>query len=332
MSGSKAVESARQYCLQTLRRYDYPSYLLHSSCPSRGRDAFLALRAFNVDLALIPDQVSQPVVGRMRYQFWTESIDKVFRDVPPAQPVCVLLHHCLTALGVQLTKPYLLRMVSERERRIDDMAFSTVDHLERYAERTHSTLLYLQLESLGVRRPQVDDVAQHIGLATGIVSVLRGFPYYLAKRQVAVPAEICTKVGLAQEDLIRAAGGAAASSGKDAAQSTAGVGIRLDPALRQKLQDATFALATRANDHLISADVRARDDLPAVFAKSAQRSATTGVTSGASTEAADASSVLLAKIPPKLFLERLEKCDFDPTSPQLLKREWTLPYRLWRGK
>ena len=325
MNGTKAVESARQYCLQTLRRYDYPSYLLHSSCPARGRDAFLALRALNVDLALIPDQVSQALVGRMRYQFWTETVDKVFRGIPPAQPVATLLHHCISTQDAQLTKPYLLRMISERERRIDDMSFATVDQLERYSERTHSTLLYLQLESLGVRIPQVDDTAQHVGLATGIVSVLRGFAYYLEKRQVVIPAEICTEHDLKQEDLLRAIG---ATSNTASAGSTATVGARLDPGLRKRLQDATFTLATRANDHLISADVRIRDDFPQLAKKlaSSTRSTSTG------TEVSDASSVLAARLPPKLFLERLEKCEFDPTDPRLLKREWTLPYRLWRGR
>ena len=328
MSGVKAVESARQYCLQTLKRYDYPSYLLHSSCPARGRDAFLALRAFNVDLALIPDQVSQALVGRMRYQFWTETIDKVFRGSPPAQPVATLLHHCIAEQDVQLTKPYLLRMISERERRIDDMSFATVDQLERYSERTHSTLLYLQLESLRVRVPQIDDTAQHVGLATGIVSVLRGFAYYLEKRQVVIPAEICTNHDLRQEDLLRSVGPTSNTTSAQGKGSPAMVGARLDPTLRKKLQDATFTLATRANDHLISADVMLRDTFPALASKlsTSTRATTTG------TEVSDANSVLAARIPPKLFLERLEKCDFDPTDARLLKREWTLPYRLWRGR
>ncbi|BFZ57747.1 hypothetical protein PYCC9005_004800 [Savitreella phatthalungensis] len=324
---SRSLESARKYCLDTLQRYDYPSYLLYGRCPGRGRDAFLALRAFNVDLALVPDQVSQAVVGRMRYQFWTETVDKCFRGTPPAQPVALLLHHVLDTCPPNntLTKPYLLRMIAERETRIDDMSFPTIDKAERYAERTSSTLLYLQLESLGIRLPAVDDCAQHVGLATGLVSLVRGFGYYLERRQVVIPADLCAHAGVRQEDLLRAVGATHNTATPESLKSPpAPLAARIDPQLRSRLQDATFAMATRANDHLISAAVRIRDDL--------------GGKGGSQREeklakvADDAKSVLLARIPAKLFLERLEKHDFDPTAPALLKREWKLPWRLWRGE
>lgn len=287
MSGLKSVESARIYCRDALKRYDYPSYLLSTFQPSHSLDSFLALRALNVDLALIPDNVSNTMVGKMRYQFWTETVDKAFRGVPPAQPIAVLLDHILEQ-GVQLTKPYVLRMIAERERRIDNMTFPSLSGLESYAEKTYSTLLYLHLESMNVRRPAVDDIAQHIGLAMGITSTLRGFPYFISKKIVPLPTDICTKHDLRQEDLLRQ---------RDV----------------KGLADAVFEVATRANDHLISAKVKIRElkESPEI-----QK---------------NANAVFLNAIPSKLFLERLESYDFDATEPKLLKREWKLPYRLWKG-
>lgn len=270
-----------------LQRYDYPSYLLSTFQPPRSIDAFLALRALNVDLALIPDNVTNTVVGKMRYQFWTETVDKAFRGVPPAQPIAVLLDHILEG-GTQLTKPYILRMIAERERRIDNMTFPTLSSLESYAEKTYSTLLYLHLESLDIRKPAMDDIAQHIGLAMGITSTLRGFPYFISKKIVPLPTEICTKYNLRQEDLLR------------------------KPDV-PGLQDAVFEVATRANDHLISAKSKLRAlTQPADMIK-------------------DANGVFLNAVPSKLFLERLEGYNFDPTEPKLMKKEWKLPYRLWKG-
>lgn len=287
MSALQSVESARIYCRDVLRRYDYPSYLLSTFQPARSVDSFLALRALNVDLALIPDNVSNTTVGKMRYQFWTETVDKAFRGVPPAQPVAVLLNHVLDS-GVQLTKPYILRMIAERERRIDNMTFPNLSALESYSEKTYSTLLYLHLESLDIRKPAVDDIAQHIGLAMGITSTLRGLPYFFSKKIVPVPTDICTKFNLAQEDLLRH-------------REVNG------------LQDAIFEVATRANDHLISAKVKIRELNESAEIKR------------------DASGVFLNAVPSKLFLERLEGFNFDATEPKLLKKEWTLPYRLWKG-
>ena len=287
MSVSRSVASARSYCRDTLRQFDYPSYLLSTFQPTRSLDAFLALRALNVDLALIPDNVTNATIGKMRYQFWTESIDQVFKGTPPSSPIAVLLDHVLEN-GAQLTKPYILRMIAERERRIDNMTFPSISQMESYAEKTYSTLLYLQLETLDIRKPVIDDIAQHIGLAMGITSILRGFPYFISKRIVPIPTDVCSKFNLRQEDLFRS---------------------REVPGL----EDATFEVATRANDHLISANVK----LQALTKTQENKEAT---------------AVFLNAIPSKLFLERLEKFNFDPTEPKLLKREWTLPYRLWKGK
>lgn len=288
MSALKSVDSARIYCRDILKRYDYPAYLLSTFQPARSVDAFLALRALNVDLALVPDNVSNTTVGKIRYQFWTETVDKAFRGVPPAQPVAILLNHVLEQ-GTQLTKPYILRIIAERERRIDNMTFPTLSALESYAEKTYSTLLYLHLESLDIRRPAVDDIAQHIGLAMGITSTLRGFPYYISKKIVPIPTDICATHHLRQEDLLRQ-------------RDVSG------------LQDAIFEVATRANDHLISARVKMRS-----------------LAEDAATKK-DAGSVFLNGVPSKVFLERLESFNFDATEPKLLKKEWKLPYRLWYGE
>ena len=285
-SSSRVLENARTYCRESLRKYDYPAYLLASFQSAQGLDAYLALRALNVDLALIPDSVSNATVGKMRYQFWTETIDQAYKGTPPAQPIAMLLDHILES-GVKLTKPYILRLIAERQRRIDNMNFATLSQLESYAEKTYSTLLYLQLESLDVRRPAIDDIAQHIGLASGICSVLRGYPYYIAKRIMPLPADTCAHHNLKQEDLLRSEG----ASG---------------------LSDAVFEIATRANDHLISAKYKIEALQDADVSRQCR-------------------GIFLHAIPSKLFLERLEKSSFNLYEPKLSQKDWRLPYRLWKG-
>lgn len=49
--------------------YFYPGHL---------RPAYLALKAFNVELAGLQDQVSNQIVGRMRYQWWKDAIKGVY--------------------------------------------------------------------------------------------------------------------------------------------------------------------------------------------------------------------------------------------------------------
>jgi NADH dehydrogenase [ubiquinone] 1 alpha subcomplex assembly factor 6 len=73
-----SLQKSLAYATQLVRSSDadaiYPSYFY----PSHVRPAYLALRAFNVELATIDDQVSNPMVGRMRYQWWRDAVKGAF--------------------------------------------------------------------------------------------------------------------------------------------------------------------------------------------------------------------------------------------------------------
>lgn len=80
----------------------------------------------------------------------------------------------------------------------------------------------------------LDHVASHIGKAVGIAAILRGmpllaFPAGASAGAVVFPLDVCAQHGLRQEQVLRKGGGA------------------------EGLRDAVFAVATRANDHLITA-------------------------------------------------------------------------------
>ena len=67
-SSASTYQTSLAYATSLLRRSDsdafYPSFFY----PAHVRPAYLAIRALNVELAGIDDQVSNPMVGRMRYQ------------------------------------------------------------------------------------------------------------------------------------------------------------------------------------------------------------------------------------------------------------------------
>jgi NADH dehydrogenase [ubiquinone] 1 alpha subcomplex assembly factor 6 len=57
----------------------------------------------------------------------------------------------------------------------------SMDDLETYAECGHSSILYLILEILDVQNKNAEFAASHIGVSSGIVTTLRGFPHHSAK-------------------------------------------------------------------------------------------------------------------------------------------------------
>uniref|UniRef100_A0A7N5KAX6 NADH dehydrogenase (ubiquinone) complex I, assembly factor 6 n=1 Tax=Ailuropoda melanoleuca TaxID=9646 RepID=A0A7N5KAX6_AILME len=180
-SGSSAWSTDR-YCLELLRKRDYEGYLCSLLLPAESRSSAFALRAFNVELAQVKDSVSEKTIGLMRMKFWKKTVDDIYCDNPPQQPVALELW---------------------KEKNLDDKAYRNIQELENYAENTQSSLLYLTLEILGVKDLRADHAASHIGKAQGIVTCLRATPYHGSRRRVFLPMDICMLHGVSQEDFLR---------------------------------------------------------------------------------------------------------------------------------
>lgn len=112
-TAAPSIESSRVYCQNLLRTHDYASFLQAPFIPSGARDAHLAIRALNVELALIPDTVSNQNARTMRMQFWKDAVEDSFKGAPKAEPVSILLANVL-ANRTRLTKSFFQTMISER--------------------------------------------------------------------------------------------------------------------------------------------------------------------------------------------------------------------------
>ncbi|XP_050564887.1 NADH dehydrogenase (ubiquinone) complex I, assembly factor 6 isoform X3 [Cygnus atratus] len=152
-------------------------------------------------LRQIKDSITQKTTGLMRMQFWRKAVEDIYCDNPPHQPVAVALWRAVKRHN--LTKMWFTKIIDEREKNLDDRAYSNIQELETYAENTQSALLYLTLEMLGVRDIHADHAASHIGKAQGIVTCLRATPYHGARQKVFLPMDICMLHGVSQEDFIR---------------------------------------------------------------------------------------------------------------------------------
>ncbi|XP_074510550.1 NADH dehydrogenase (ubiquinone) complex I, assembly factor 6 isoform X1 [Sebastes fasciatus] len=212
-----------KYCLDLVRSRDYDGFVSSLLLPEEARRSSLALRAFNVELAQVKDSVSQKTIGLMRMQFWKTAIEEIYKDDPPNQPISAELWRVVRKH--YLTKRWLLRIITEREKDLDDRAYRNLQELEKYSENTQSSLLYLLLECLGLKNVHADHAASHIGKAQGIVTCLRATPYHSSRRKVYLPMDICMLHGASQEDFIR--------------------GSR-----EQNVRDVTYDIASQAHVHL----------------------------------------------------------------------------------
>ncbi|KAF5708980.1 putative ribosomal mitochondrial [Fusarium globosum] len=327
------VESARRYCLTQLQNSDYDAHLIRRFVPSPVQDTYAALRTLNLELVRLPELVSNPTIGSFRMKFWQESIDNTFAGRPPREPICILLHKGLQDLEARdgnstkkSIKFWISRLIKTREKHMTNRPFANLASLEEYAENTYSTLMYTTLASLPLRSMHVDHLASHIGKACGIATILRGIPVLAAP-----PPPVNTPSG--QVPAVREP---ALLLPLDA---MAEAGVKEEEVFRQGpnapgLQDAVFQVATRANDHLITARemlkrLKAGEDPGHEFEH--QGEAEHFYTEGSDTlrEIRQGFGVLLEAIPSAQYLQRLEQADFNPFAVKTAG--WKLPWSIWQA-
>jgi NADH dehydrogenase [ubiquinone] 1 alpha subcomplex assembly factor 6 len=330
------------YCSHRGRKYDNPSYVLQAFIPPSAKDAYLALRAFNVDVARVADTTSHPTIGAIRMQWWRDTIIGSLAGTPRKEPTALLLAAAAEALHnrsngrVKLSKNWLFRIISTREQYLGNPPYPDLATLESYAENTYSTLLYLTAQSLPMQSLTVDHIASHIGKATGIAAILRGLPL------IAFPPPTPT------HHTSNAQGGAMSAPPQGAVllplDVMARTGVQEEQVCREGasapgLSDAVFEVATRANDHLITAremlkNLRAGKDTGHEFehmddAEHGIEAADKGVEKQL-TEVNRAFGVLMGPaLTTKLFLEKLEKADFNIFDDSLRRTDWKLPLQAY---
>ncbi|KAK7210654.1 hypothetical protein V2G26_017832 [Clonostachys chloroleuca] len=328
------IASARNYCLKQLQTSDYDAHLIRRFVPPPIQDAYAALRALNLELVRLPEIVSNPTIGLMRMKFWQESLDKTFAGQPPREPICILLDKGLQDLEKRAgsatkksIKYWVSRLIKTREKHMDNRPFTSLASLEDYGENTYATLMYATLAMMPLRSMHVDHLASHIGKACGIVAVLRGIPVLAAPAQpvqtpsgfdaptthkpsLLLPLDIMAEEGVKEEEVFR--------QGPNA----------------PGLQEAVFKVATRANDHLITARemlkrIQAGQDPGHDFEYQGEGEHIYEEGDDATLELRRGFGVLLEGIPAGQFLENLEKANFDPFAVK--SSGWRLPWRIWQS-
>ncbi|GAA5799938.1 isoprenoid synthase domain-containing protein [Helicostylum pulchrum] len=195
------MQNALQYCKDSVRQRDYEGYLCVPFFPADKRNAQYAIRAFNVELASIRENVSKTEIGKMRMQFWKDTVDQIYAGNPPQQPIALALAEALKTST--MSSMWMKRIITERTSNLDDHQFMTIKDMETYSENTQSSLLYLQLESLGVKDVNSDHVISHIGKMIGFSTFLRSLPFHVSQKRLVLPAEITAKYGIVQENVFR---------------------------------------------------------------------------------------------------------------------------------
>lgn len=161
--------------IATLKSADPDRYRAALFAETGTRDRLLVLYAFHTELAKVPEIVSEPVIGEIRYQWWREVMDEIFteqtvRTHEITQPLKELIQKC------QLSRFHLDRLINGRARDLDPTPFSDMDEAKTYCRNTSGELARLAAHCTGTAFDT--EAALQGGLAWGLTGLARAWRFY----------------------------------------------------------------------------------------------------------------------------------------------------------
>lgn len=187
------------YCIEQVRRHDRDRYLTCLFAPADRREALFALYAFNLEVAKTAEIVSEPMIGRIRLQWWREAIDNIYAGAPAAHHVVGPLHAAIAGHG--LPREPFEQLIDAREADLDGEPPATLDALESYADATSSGLLQLALDILGEHGEPARQAARYVGIAYAMAGLLRAIPFHARQKRLYLPGEVIRDAGVGIGDL-----------------------------------------------------------------------------------------------------------------------------------
>ena len=177
---------------------DYESFVIGLLHPATIQPSYYALRAFHVEIASIRSKESS--VASMRMKWWFDTIQSLYtspgrsnNSSTRGNPTIMGLDQAIQSHN--LTQRFLERMV---ETRMGDLQkgsngrFDTMNDMITFFERTNSTFLFLNLECCGVIDEEADKVANCVGIASGIINMIRS----IGCGHVGIPNDLIEKYGV----------------------------------------------------------------------------------------------------------------------------------------
>jgi len=178
-----------------LRRHDRDRYLYALFAPADRRAAVIALYAFNYEIAKTREVVSEPLLGRIRLQWWRDAIDEAYEGAAAREhevmiPLASAIRHH------RLSREHFHAIIDARGLDLEDAPPASLAALDDYCAATSGRLQRLVLEALGVQGKDAVQAANEVGIAYALAGLIRAIPFHARARRCFIPADVAAEVGL----------------------------------------------------------------------------------------------------------------------------------------
>ena len=199
MSGAATSKESAAFCADLVRTHDFARYASTLFLPQIQRRALLSVYAFNVEISRVREQVSQPLPGEMRLQWWTDMLEGAGHGGVEGNPVAAELLRVIR--DYRLPVEPLSRLIDEHQFDLYNDPMPSMAALESYISDTSSALFLLGARVVSNPSETIDHLARHAGLAYGLMQVIATLPWDAARRQLFVPLQLLEQHGSSMEDV-----------------------------------------------------------------------------------------------------------------------------------
>jgi phytoene synthase len=193
-------EAGRRDAVRRIARAADPDRTLAALfAPRQARDDLFALYAFNVELARIAEQVTEPGLGDIRLQWWREAIERAAAGETSGHPVADAFGDVLARRA--LSRERIAALIDARSFDVGERVMADARTLDAYLFDTTGGLFALAAEIVGAEGENRDLVAETVGRAYGLVHVMRSLPVLAVKGRTYLAEDALLRHGTSSQEI-----------------------------------------------------------------------------------------------------------------------------------
>lgn len=199
---SETSRADAAFCTDLVRTRDFRTYAASLFVSPEVRRAWIALAAFNAEVSYIRDHVSQPLPGEIRLQWWRDVLTgegQGSRGEAEANPVAAELLRAMAQYHLP-AEPFV-RLIDAHVFDVYDDPMPDMAALEAHCRDTSASLYLLRAQILGAAPGDIARLAEHAGIAEGLVDIMLALPRHAARRQLYLPGDLMSVHGVIAEDV-----------------------------------------------------------------------------------------------------------------------------------
>jgi len=197
MSATEAPQDGAAFCADLVRSHDFVRYASTLFMPGPERRALLSIYAFNVEISRVHEQVSQPLPGEMRLQWWTDMLAGTGHGGVDGNPVAAELSQ--TIRNHRIPAASLSRLIEEHQFDLYNDPMPSLAALEGYLDATASALFSLAARVVARPSEAIDHLVRHAGLAQGMAQVIARLARDASRQQLFLPLQFLQQHGSSKE-------------------------------------------------------------------------------------------------------------------------------------